>query len=80
MSFNQQSYILFIQPYRITVKRYIMYEIEIDTLDISLYKRYMAGKITLWDVALELNKCGWTTFVDKDYAAKMIASIDLARK
>ena len=37
----------------------------------------MAGKITLWDVALELNKCGWTTFVDKDYAAKMIASIDL---
>lgn len=57
-----------------------MYEIEIDTLDISLYKRYMAGKITLWDVALELNKCGWTTFVDKDYAAKMIASIDLVRK
>ena len=54
-----------------------MYEIEIDSLDISLYKRYMAGKITLWDVALELNKCGWTTFVDKDYAAKMIASIDL---
>lgn len=57
-----------------------MYETEIDTLDISLYKRYMAGKITLWDVALELNKCGWTTFVDKDYAAKLIASIELARK
>ena len=50
---------------------------EIDALDISLYKRYMAGKITLWDVALALYKGGWTTSVDKDYASKMIDSIDL---
>ena len=45
---------------------------KIDTLDISVAKRYEAGEISLREAAQELYKAGWTNFVDESYAQKII--------
>lgn len=50
--------------------------IKVDTVDVSLYKAYEAGKMTLHEVAREFCKCGWTNFVDDDFATRKMQEIE----
>lgn len=49
--------------------------LQIDTVDISLYKDYAAGNITMHEVARQFCKSGWTNYVDIDYAARKMKEL-----
>ena len=50
--------------------------IKIDTVDVSLYKAYSAGKMTLHEVAIHFCICGRTIFVDDAFAKRKMKEIE----
>lgn len=47
-----------------------MKALNIDTVDVFLAKQFFAGEITLRQVAEGFYHCGWTNFIDEDYAQR----------
>lgn len=45
---------------------------KIDTLDVSLCKKYNNGMITLREMAMKLHENGWTNFLDENRAMEII--------
>ena len=49
-----------------------METLKVDTLDVSLCKKYNSGKITLREMAMKLHENGWTNFLDENRAMEII--------
>lgn len=47
------------------------------TLDVSLYRDYTSGKITLREAAEKFYSHGWTNFLDEDYTLRQFERISL---
>lgn len=46
--------------------------LKVDTLDVSIAKRFRRGEITLLEAAREFYRHGWTNFVDESAALRFI--------
>lgn len=57
-----------------------MKALKIDTVDVFLAKQFFAGKITLRQVAEEFYRCGWTNFINEDYAQRKMNDYEQRRK
>ena len=49
-----------------------MKNLKLDTLDVSLSKKYNNGMITLREMAMKLHENGWTNFLDENRAMEII--------
>ena len=49
-----------------------METLKVDTLDVSLCKKYNNGMITLREMAMKLHENGWTNFLDENLAMEII--------
>lgn len=49
---------------------------DIPTVDVSLYRDYKSGVLTLRQCAEEFCECGWTNYIDEDFARRKFAQIE----
>lgn len=52
------------------------FKISIPTVNVSLYRDYKAGKLTLKECARQFCKHGWTNFVDTAYTEREFARLE----
>lgn len=48
---------------------------QIDTIDVSLYKQYISGEISLRDAAKSFCSSGWSNFVDLEFTKRVFERV-----